>query len=884
MYYLLKNTLNFDSFKNIKLDLINKIETSDISNSHEENEVFNFLKDKEMSAEELNFSKQRNLKNTLSMEKKLKHINSLKKYLNDITNIRYNEKSSSYKSKKKALSEGNLNVYSILEDFYNYENKTTQILKNEKNMKTVILHDIFYETLHKKIEKNGFIKKQFIKNFLLKYVSKKYKNNTMKCILITNKIVINGKLNIYIQCFDKFIIGKDNNNKNTMIYLEKNIYKMLIKKKLNFVKNNRKLKNCLKLLLERNNIRTNKVRYAMKEIYLKKKLCLKNINYIFNKYEKYLSNSTNNHGNIDMMREANITLPLMDKQGLHAYNQNEFSNMHKLEVTHIYGNGNNLKARNSTNAINVDMNSNKNEKHISRISLFKKSNEVFEINNLKDSINKNVFNQKNINLSIIRRMSTNNHRINKNHVKKNKDKNFHFLSNNINFYETLIKRSKCKENYFVKDNTFSDKNIIQNREINEIKEKIKTTLIGLNNIKKKNYKLKFCLEKEIIDNTIHHNELKRSITSLFNENTLQNKNGKTVKHPKNKKKSTNTSNSRQKYIEMGVKGNGEYTSNESNQIVNINLKTNVDCIYNKIKNENTNWKKYIENKTDEQEIFFNNFNADEFLERKCTQLEREEYLKDTNNKINKKKYILNKNELNENNLINKRNINTCKLVCEQKSDMIKDDERKLYNKIEVKPDNNFINKLKNKDKKEVIDNVENYEKGITHDNMENDENEYPSSEYKGEDILINNIKNNNDTLISDKKNMTQNTINCNNFTKSFTSLKNMLPSSYKTTKEEFDIKNVRYIKKIINCEIYINSKFEKINERNKNAINIIEKYLNNRNRKTHIDFTKQKEGNTCFKTNYIFENTKNEKKVKLLPNLYDHYACLLLNLKNSKVI
>ncbi|CDU16530.1 conserved Plasmodium protein, unknown function [Plasmodium yoelii] len=883
MYYLLKNTLNFDSFKNIKLDLINKIETSDISNSHEENEVFNFLKDKELSSDELNFSKQRNLKNTLSMEKKLKHINSLKKYLNDITNIRYNEKSSSYKSKKKALSEGNLNVYSILEDFYKYENKTTQILKNETNMKTVILHDMFYETLHKKIEKNGFIKKQFIKNFLLKYVSQKCKNNNMKCILITNKIVINGKLNIYIQCCDKFIIGKDNNNKNTMVYLEKNIYKMLIKKKLNFVKNNRNLKNCLKkLLLERNNIKTNQVRYAMKEIYLKKKLCLKNI-----KYEKYLSNSTNNHENIDMMRETNITLPLMDKQGLHVYNQNEFSNdMYKLEVTDIYENGNNLKARNSTNTINIDINSNKDEKHISRISLFKKCNEVFEINNLKDSINKNAFNQKNINLSIIRRMSTNNHRINKNHVKKNKDKNFHFLSNNINFYETLIKRSKCKENNFIKDNTFSDKNIIQNREINEIKEKIKTTLIGLNNIKKNNYKLKFCLEKEIIDNTIHHNELKKSITSLFNENTLQNNiNGKTIKHPKNKKKSTNTSNSRQKYIEMGVEGNGEYTSNESNQIVNINLQTNVDCIYNKIKNENTNWKKYIENKTDEQEIFFNNFNTDEFLERKCTQLKRgEEYLKETNNKINKKIYTLNKNELNENNLINRRSINNCKLVCEQKSDMIKDGESKLYNKIEVEPDNNFTNKLKNTDKKEVIDNVENYEKRITPDNMGNAENaENSENEYK-EDTLINNIKNNNDTLISDKKNITQNTINSNNFTKSFT-LNNMLPSSYKTTKEEFDIKNVRYIKKIINCEIYINSKFEKINERNKNAINIIEKYLNNRNRKTHIDFTKQKEGNkSCFKTNYIFENTKNEKKVKLLPNLYDHYACLLLNLKNSKVI
>ncbi|SCL99244.1 conserved Plasmodium protein, unknown function [Plasmodium chabaudi chabaudi] len=879
MYYLLKNTLNFDSFKNIKLDLINKVETSDISNSHEENEVFNFLKDKEMSAEELNSSKQRDLKNTVSMEKKLKHINSLKKYLSDITNIRYNEKPSSYKSKKKALSEGNINVCSILEDFYNYENKATQILKNKTNMKSVILDDMFYGTLHKKIEKNGFIKKKFIKNFLLKYVLKKYKNNTMKCSLIINRIVINGKLNIYIQCCNKFNIGKDNNNKNAMVYLEQNTYKLLIKKKLNFVKNNRILQSYLKeLLLERNTIRTNKVRYAMKERYLKKRLCLKNLNCIFNKYGKYLNNNIKNDEHIDMVRETNITPFLMDKQELHVYNQNEFSNdMYELDASHIYGNGNNLKAQNSTNSINIDINSNQDD--ISRISLLKKCSNVFEINNLKDSINKNTVNQKNINLSIIRRMSTNNHRINKNHVKKSKDKNFHFLSNNINFYETLINQSKCKENSFIKDNTFSDKNIIQNKEINEIKEKIKTTLIGLNNIKKNNYKLKFCLEKEIIDNTIHHNELKKSITSLFNENTLQNKNEKTVKHPKNKKKSINTSNSKQKYMEMGVKENEEYTNNGSNQIANLNLQTNADCTYNKIKNEKTDWEKYIENKIDEQEILFNNFNADELLERQCTQLERGEYLKETNNKINKKKkYILNKNELNENNFINKRNIHNCELVCEQK-----DGERKLYNKIEVNSDNNFINKLKN-DKKEVIDNFEKYGKRITHDNMRNGENDYLSFEYKEKDTLINNIKNNNDTLINDKNNITQNTISSNNFT-SFTSLKNVVPSSYKTTKEEFDITNVRYIKKIINCEIYINSKFEKINERNKNAINIIEKYLNNRDRKTHIDFTKQKEGKkTSFKTNYIFENTQNEKKVKLLPNLYDHYACLLLNLKNSKVI
>ncbi|SCM01686.1 conserved Plasmodium protein, unknown function [Plasmodium chabaudi adami] len=878
MYYLLKNTLNFDSFKNIKLDLINKVETSDISNSHEENEVFNFLKDKEMSAEELNSSKQRDLKNTVSMEKKLKHINSLKKYLSDITNIRYNEKPSSYKSKKKALSEGNINVCSILEDFYNYENKKTQILKNKTNMKSVILDDMLYETLHKKIEKNGFIKKQFIKNFLLKYASKKYKNNTMKCILIINRIVINGKLNIYIQCCNKFNIGKDN-NKNAMVYLEKDTYQMLIKKKLNFVKNNRILQSYLKrFLLERNTIRTNKVRYAMKERYLKKRLCLKNLNCIFNKYGKYLNNNIKNDEHIGVVRETNIAPFLMDKQELHVYNQNEFSNdMYELDASHIYGNGNNLKAQNSTNSINIDINSNQDD--ISRVSLFKECSKVFEINNLKDSINKNPVNQKNINLSIIRRMSTNNHRINKNHVKKSKDKNYHFLSNNINFYETLINQSKCKENSFIKDNTFSDKNIIQNKEINEIKEKIKTTLIGLNNIKKNNYKLKFCLEKEIIDNTIHHNELKKSITSLFNENTLQNKNEKTVKHPKNKKKSINTSNSKQKYMEMGVKENEEYTNNGSNQIANLNLQTNADCTYNKIKNEKTDWEKYIENKIDEQEILFNNSNADELLERQCTQLERGEYLKETNNKINKKKkYILNKNELNENNFINKRNIHNCELVCEQK-----DGERKLYNKIEVNSDNNFINKLKN-DKKEVMDNFEKYGKRITHDNMRNAENDYLSFEYKEKDTLINNIKNNNDILINDKNNITQNTISSNNFT-SFTSLKNVVPSSYKTTKEEFDITNVRYIKKIINCEIYINSKFEKINERNKNAINIIEKYLNNRDRKTHIDFTKQKEGKkTSFKTNYIFENTQNEKKVKLLPNLYDHYACLLLNLKNSKVI
>lgn len=99
-------------------------------------------------------------------------------------------------------------------------------------------------------------------------------------------------------------------------------------------------------------------------------------------------------------------------------------------------------------------------------------------------------------------------------------------------------------------------------------------------------------------------------------------------------------------------------------------------------------------------------------------------------------------------------------------------------------------------------------------------------------------------------------------------------------KKNFDLQNVRNIKKIINSDIYVNNQFERINKRNKIVINIIENYLIDKT--TSLQLSKEKD-NIYMKKNFHIENIYKKKMSKNLPGLYDHYAFLLLNQNKCEV-
>ncbi|SBS83036.1 conserved Plasmodium protein, unknown function [Plasmodium ovale] len=946
MYYLLKNALNFDNFKNIKLDLINKVEASDRVHSHEENEVFNFLKDKELAAEELKFGARRNSETVFSsVEKKLKHINSLKHYLNTITNLRHDKKLGLHKSIKKSNTAQEIKVDAspLLKNMnkYSYENKNVVILNNcvpQAGNEGVLSNHALFKTLCKRIEKNGQLKRKTIKKFMLTRVSEVHKNEAQEYVQIKSLKVINGKLNVYLYCCKKCTTEKNCYIKNMQIYLKKKIpYKFIINTNVHFAKRNKKFQRYAKTGFLQGN-------------YDNRKAVRNNTNGIcFTEDISYLRSENlfpNGHGHIMGNNTRFEELPLI-------------INPFKIGIP---------------SNKNEDTDNNNQGKWSNKINELKKYMQIFQ-NNFED-MHKSSSSLKNVNLSILRRISTNNRHKNKKEVNRNKDSRFQFLSNNINFYETLVNKEKCKEEIQEKDNYFSGKNIIQNGDMKEIKQKIKIALITLNNIKKNNYKLKFCLEKEIIDNTIHHNELKRSMGSLFSKSALQRKSVSVGQ--KCKKKNVHLNRDNVEVDKMENSGDAPFQCNTKNEkrclqtnvilhekndkLCKSNLcvynnadnkkreersnelsETNVKFTYNGITEKPSKRKSNLENKTEGKWNIFKDFMDHEFSGTPNEKLKKESCIKENNVHLSRQSCTLIRKKLNERNCIfeslkreeenvtvnSAKNVHNCKLVAQEKNNAFTKYEReKIYETGEIS-NSSFLNSVKSNTKGEEVKGnvkdfekvnikglckkkesteyliryvnsankiIENFGKNCMHNKKKRPEKEYTGHEDK-ETTLLNNKKNKDDYMsktfntnafnsfyYGHKQKKTQDRVNSMNFVKKRTDSEQLILNNEKREKGDFDLKSVRNIKKIINCKIYVNKKFERINKRNQIAINIIENYLDNRHR-TSLIFPKEKEKkNIYMQTNCILEKSGKEKKVKFLPDLYDHYAFLLLNFKNCKVL
>ncbi|CRG98742.1 conserved Plasmodium protein, unknown function [Plasmodium relictum] len=547
MHNLLKNTLNFDNFKSIKLDLINKINAFDNIDSHEENEVFNFLKDKKFISDGLYCSIPEDNENTFSVKKELGYINNLKLYFNSIKNFGINEvkKLDKNRGENRIVHKRIVNYSSFFKNRNNdidrkHDIKNAVLLKNtffqKRRNEQGSTNNTFCKTLYKNIEKNGIKKNKNFQKFMLKYNFKIPENDSKKILRITNMRKINRKVHIYRYYYKKYILEKKNFRALEMHLKKKIPYISFIKKKLTGDRKSFKKKG--------NYNKSNDIPLEKKNYYLKSSL-----------YKKEY--------NRDSLKEF--------KQNISNYDK--ICSYERVKILCERDYIKNLKVPILSNNENKDGIIKWKKKNIKGNEL-KKNNHYFQIPKF-DSKSKTSSSLKNINLSIFRRMSTNNQHKSKKEVKINKDLHYDFHSNNINFYDTLIKKEKYKEENKNKDEYFFYKNVIQNNEMKEIKEKIQKTLISLNNIKKNNYKLKFCLEKEIIDNTIHHNELKKSICSLFSENILQRKNVELDKSSENKNIEVNESNRKmynKGYIKV-IKHNGE--NGDDDNLCNENLSKNL---------------------------------------------------------------------------------------------------------------------------------------------------------------------------------------------------------------------------------------------------------------------------------------------------------------------
>ncbi|CRG94311.1 conserved Plasmodium protein, unknown function [Plasmodium gallinaceum] len=558
MHNLLKNTLNFDNFKNIKLDLINKINSSDNNDYHEENEVFNFLRDKKFVSDELYFSKRWNNENVFSVKKELRHINNLKLYLKSIKNFSINEETKLNKSSRE-----NKNVHERIMNFSSYfKNRNNDDIDGKHNIKNVLListlfnmgknkhrltDNMFRKTLYKKIGKNGVKKKNKYEKPTLKHIFE-IKNNCKKNLRITHLNRINRNINVYRCYYKKYNIEKKY-FRNKEIYLKQKIpFVTFTKKNKGFIKKGSNINKCEELIEDRKSFKRKEHYSNDKDIPLEKK--------------NYLNSSLNTKEyNRDTIKEIKKNMKKYEKNYRYDRVKNSCKGGYLSNLKFLIFN---KECKDGTIIFQ--------KKNIKSDEL-KKNNQYFKITKF-DGISKTSSNLKNINLSIFRRMSTNNQYKNKREVKRNKDLRSDFHSNNINFYETLIKREKYKEESRNKD--FLDKSGVQNNGMKEIKEKIQKTLISLNNIKKNNYKLKFCLEKEIIDNTIHHNELKKSICSLFNENILHRKNVEARKSSPKEKIEMNESNRNlcnESYIKV-IKESSENVDND--YLYNKNCSKNLE--------------------------------------------------------------------------------------------------------------------------------------------------------------------------------------------------------------------------------------------------------------------------------------------------------------------
>ncbi|CAG9479177.1 unnamed protein product [Plasmodium vivax] len=963
MYCLMKNALNFDKFKNIKIDLINKVNASDITDSYEENEVFNLLKDKEFFSEGLELSRHSNLECTSSVQKKLKHINNLKRHLNDITNLRQLEKCRLYKEtgRVKTIHRRTVAVSSFLKSGHDdcYDDKSVEMLNSNVPLfgeVKRVYKDVFCKTVSRRIQKKGLIRKTFFKTFMFKYISEFNSNSDRKHIDITKFELTNGKLIAYLHCYEKCSPEKVHQVRSVQIYSKKKIHckSIITKKSVSSVKRNKQMRTCLRREKserhcdDRDQVKrgSNELHNAPEKIYRKREIDRKNefnnccadnceeSPFLVKPFEtKQLpSKSAANC----VMAKWNCSQSSADKKEFHKNKgQNahiEFVNRGETVNTLIEGGcKNNLKIHPFSNLGNGEMKD------------LKKPKEVFEIHN-SENVHKNSSSQKNINLSELRRVSTNDQQNNKKEFKRIRDPRFNFLSNNVNFYERVINEEKCKAENAKKGDNICSQNIMQNGEMNEIKQKIKTALISLNSIRKNNYKLKFCLEKEIIDNTIHQNELKRSLGSVFSENSAHRKSAhmgrnspdggsKSVdkrrngRHDGDNHQGQKAKTQREENAQNGfcnhVRSMDEKVPIEEKRSSGYN---SVSCEKNKnerlhsteegakstravIKNDQNEGKTKLVSKTEAKRNHFNEWRDTELVQKRHTNGKKEQNLPKRDVKLSNRALTLNgetpnrhtcsgkslKDEEKSATLNNTQKVHSWGVAIQAKTNGLKNYEKEKIRGIDERARSNFLGDLKSKvekveakemDRKNEYIKVEgNYKNssGVNKSTKQFKENNSYANRNKSKETVKNIEANNlNSPLDGEKKthNIVANSRDC---TKRFTASQEIPCDEANRERKQFDLNNVRNIKKIITCGIYVNKEMDRINKRNKIAISLIENYLENTNR-TSSFFSKQKEKKVCLQKNCIPGREYDKKEAKVFPGLYDHYAFLLLNVKNYKVV
>ncbi|VWU50756.1 conserved protein, unknown function [Hepatocystis sp. ex Piliocolobus tephrosceles] len=1024
MYELLKNTLNFNNFKNIKIDLISKIDdTHDTIYSHEESDLLHFLKYKELTSQGLNFNElgSKNSENAFSVRQKVKDINILKRYLNGIVNLQQdetldldknisvnnsnnNDKPCKYNMDSRLVL-SNVNVCDSSNKQVLYlQNDTTQ----EVGKKNGLLNKRFTEILYKKIKKDKHLKNTFFKNLLSQY-AREIHNNDDKYIQIKNLKIMNDRLNTHLKLCKNAIFQKYHSVKNIKTDLKKNAFnKCILKPQLNSIKSNTKFQRSRKIYFfkinDSNNNKGQNIRKVMidakkNNLHVNGKNCVAKENY------NIIDTGTNNFEQFFSINNAFDMKPYFDKKDnsvdFNEDKQTRSNNfMNKRDETYVDKNCMDEK----DSKICKEENINNVKSHICGATKYKnvfnklerrKNNKVNELNGYtnfyenKDAIivYKNMSNLKNINLSILRRMSTSYKYNTKKYLNKNKDPRLKFLSNNINFYKTDINKKMYKEEVSQKTNCFSDNIIIQNGEINEIKEKIKMALMNLNNIKKNNYKLKFSLEKEILDNAIHHNELKKYICSPFDDKASQkssvdvNKGYEIVKSDQHESINQVNNNSNDVKLYKGenterdtqrMYNNNNNDNNNNNNIIidNTFLKTttlhktdidpckNIINVYNSNneKNEKINAnpiegnvklmcnattyhlnKNKLENETKENNVLTRSNNCCKDALLTYTKLEKKTDTKDKKTYLNNRVGKLNRKEINEHNgnfkclkndekndTINSlEKIHNCNWGYEETANKLKNCENKKSRASEELLSVSCSNKLKKSIKKDNVDNANcrniiklradcKKRECIVYENCNNiisekselvehfQENNSNKKNVKKKRFNLENKKikllNKNDSYINnthivstfksifnndDKKINIQNNFNNYKVLKKSFGLEQIILNNTKKKKEYFDFKNVKNIKKIIISEIYVNKELEKINKRNQMVINIIERYIKDKNKTCYIFPKEEKKMNMHFQTNCALENQNKVKQTNFLPGLYDHYASLLLNYKNN---
>ncbi|KJP89647.1 hypothetical protein AK88_00605 [Plasmodium fragile] len=968
MYCLLKNALNFDKFKNIKIDLINKVKASDTTDSHEENEVFNLLKDKEFFSEELELSRHNNLECTSSLKKKLKHINKLERHLNDITNLRQLEKCRLYKDtgRVKTIHRRTVGVSSFLKNGHGdgYDDKSMEMFNSNVPLYGEIKRmykDVFCKTVSRRIQKKGLIRKTFFKTFMFKFISELNSNSDRKHVDITKFELTNGKLIAYVHCYKKWSPEKVHHVRNVQIYLKKKFYykSIITKKSVSSIKRNKQMRTYLRrekserYCDDRNQVKggSNELHNAPEKIYTNREKDQKNefnnccthnceeSSFFVKPLEtKQLPNKNDANS---VMAKWNCLQSSADKKefdkntGRNAYVEcvsrcGAASTSETVNTLIEGGYRENLKIHSFRKHGNAEMND------------LNKNKEVFEIHN-SENVHKNSSSQKNKNWNEIRRVSSNDQPNNKKEFKRIRDPRVQFFSNNVNFYGTVINEEKCEEENTKKDDNLSDQNIMKNGEMNEIKQKIKTALTSLNNIRKNNYKLKFCLEKEIIDNTIHQNELKRSLGSVFSENSTHNKSAHVGRNYPNRgsknvdkhRNSTNDGDShhgqkaktqREENVQNGfcnhvrsigekvtLEGKGGSGCNsmscEKKKNEHLHSIEGVKLTRTVIKSKQNEAKNKLVSEKQTQRNHFNESRGTELVQKRYTNGKKEQNIAKSDTKLSDRAFTLNgktrnthicsgkslKDEEKSGTLNNTPKVHTWEVSVQAKKNSLKNNEKEKIHGIDEKVRSTFLGHPKNKVEKveaQEMDRKNEYSKvGGKHKNLSGvnkwtkqfkENNNYEDRNKSKETIKNVEANNLNNPLDDDKRthNIVANSRDC---TKRITASQEILCNETNRERKQFDLSNVRNIKKIITCGIYVNKEVDRINKRNKIAISIIENYVESTNR-TYSFFSKQKEKKAYLRKNCIPGREYDKKEAKNFPGLYDHYACLLLNVKNCKVV